>query len=204
MILKFDHIAYSCNKEEISSLSNILKDYSLVFCEKNVKNLKIKEKLMFEYKDNHDIYLFEHKNNYPIEVTAYSNLSFKTDKYLLFEDYIVVNTSSFINSYDFYQKIGFKDIENNFLRINTIIGNSTKIQIQNNEILDECKSNKLDSKGFCCLAFITNNIAKEKRRLDSLNIITTDIMELELHKKQMNIFFAYNEYGDICEFIGLN
>ncbi len=203
MILKFDHIAYSCNKEEVSSLSNILKDYTLVFCEKNVKNIKIKENLMFEYKDNHDIYLFEHKSNYPIEVTAYSNVADKTEKYLLFENNIVVNTSCFEKSCDFYKKIGFKDIENNFLQINTVIGNSTKIQIQNNETSVKCKSNKLDSKGFCCLAFITNNIAKERRRLDSQNIITTDIMELELHKKQMNIFFAYNEYGDICEFIGL-
>lgn len=50
---------------------------------------------------------------------------------------------------------------------------------------------------------MTNNIYKERENLCLNGLMTTDIMQLMLHGRQMKIFFAYSNQGDVCELIGV-
>ena len=59
----------------------------------------------------------------------------------------------------------------------------------------------LDTYGYCCLAFVINNSKRERKHLIDKNISTTEIQRLIVNGKTMDIFFAYNHLGDICEFV---
>ena len=201
MILKFDHIAFTCSKDEIDEILGSLKGYNQVFYNTDIPNLEIKHKLMSYWCDTHDILLLEREGEYPIEITAYEQTGFEKEKYEIRDNIIIVNTSSLSESIDFYRAIGFKQSDDCELTINPVIGNNNIILHLNK--LDSIM-NHLDNRGFCCLAFITNSVDNEKRKLDKKNISTTDIKTLRVNSKELNIFFAYNTEGDICEFISIN
>ncbi len=206
MIVKFDHIAYTCRKDEIERIREQYTGYTEVFHEIGIPNLAIKHLLMTKWKENHDIVLIEKKGALPIEITAYEDVEDSKGKYYMKDHSLTVNTLSYEDSYQFYEAVGFGKRDDNEMLIQPVM-DTMPIRIKINEKADVyswSNANGLDCRGFCCLAFITNKIAKEKERLDRKKIRTTDIMPLELHGRKMRIFFADNDFGDICEFIGVS
>lgn len=199
MILKFDHLAFSCIKDKLNESITNFSDYESVFIEHNLPNLLIKEQLM-QYKGaTHDIALLNHKEKLSIEITAYDEVGDLVGKYDIKDNSIIVTTSSVKSSALFYEAIGFKHNSDNCYNIHPMLDDrDINIQFKENKM---GSTNYLDSAGFCCMAFITNKANKEKKRLEKLNISTTDIMELTVNGKLLNVFFAYNEYGDMVEFI---
>ncbi len=206
MLVKFDHIAYTCRKDEIEQIRKQYIGYTEVFREIGVPNLAIKKQLMIKWKDDHDIVFMEKKDAFPIEITAYDDVEDSKVKYDIQDHSLNVNTLSYGDSYQFYKTIGFGKRDNNEMVIQPVM-DTMPISIKINEGADvygRSKENSLDCRGLCCLAFITNNIVKEKERLDRKSLRTSDIMPLRLHGQKMRIFFAYNDFGDICEFIGVS
>lgn len=199
MILKFDHIAFSCIKAELHETITQFWGYEPVFIEYDLPNLLIKEKLMLHKENTHDIALLRHKEKLPVEITAYDNVNDLVGKYDIKDSAIIAVTSSIQKSTFFYEAIGFKCDPDNCYRIHPML-DDRKIEIQFKESTTG-QNNYLDSAGFCCIAFITNKIDKEKVRLEKMSIYTTDIMKFKVGGKLLSIFFAYNEYGDVVEFI---
>ena len=199
MIVKFDHIAYACSRNELKAVLEKLKGYSKVFLDQNLPNLDIKHSFMNHWCDTHDIYLLTCNHSLPIEITAYKQVS-EGNKYELVDDTILVNTTSIEESMNFYKAIGFKSYNESEMLIKPIIGDR-EIKLGFNKLANTI--NYLDSAGYCCLAFVTNNAEKEKNKLEKENVCTTEVRPLCVNSKQMNIFFAYNDFGDICEFISI-
>lgn len=199
MILKFDHIAYSCTRNEFEEIMKLFRDYSQVFLDRNLSNLDIKHSFMKYWCDTHDISLLISDYCLPVEITAYDQVG-EGNKYEVDDDSIIVNTASLTDSVSFYKSIGFKDCNESEMVVKPIIGDKS-IRLRFNELPNTV--NYLDSAGYCCLAFVTNNAEKEKQKLDRKNIFTTDIKPLRVNNKQMKIFFSYNDFGDICEFISI-
>ncbi len=118
---------------------------------------------------------------------------------------IVIETGDLGSSVSFWKKFGFKaqvqDQDFAILEFSSVF-NKAGCQI----ILIYTSGQKevfLDNMGFNCLALITNSIEKEKAWLDSERIYTTDIEELVVNNKQLKIFFAKRNDGEIVEIIGL-
>ena len=204
MIIKLDHIAVTCYKKDIRQILSDYKDYQISFSETSVSNSIIKKELMSEWVSDHDIILVEKDDAIPIEITAYESIVSGIKKYELnSQNTIVTYTGNKDESENFYKSIGFKADESGSLCIKPAMGFSP-ISLELIEKPTDCyRSFKLNYEGFCCLAFVVNSSVKEKERLDKAGIKTTEIDSILLHERTMKIFFAYNEQGDFCEFIGL-
>ena len=200
MIIKFDHIAFTCNKSELKHVLNEFSQYSQVFYDKDLPNLENKRYLMDAWCNTHDIILLNSTNLYPVEITAYDHTC-SGGKYNLNNNIISVNTASFEESALFYQAIGFKYDGDSMVQMKTIMDEKPVVlSLVKSETLGK---NHLDSLGFCCLAFVSNDVRKERQKLEKKLISVTEIMTLSVNKQNLDIFFAYNNYGDICEFVSL-
>ena len=204
MIIKLDHIAYTCKKDGKENIKKRLEQYQTVFEEDNVKNLLIKKDLMDNWQEDHDLSLMEKEDDLPVEITAYEKVSKADGKYKPINNRIWVATNSKPASIFFYEKIGFRGTGEG-MQIKPLMGISPiDIELHEKSPLElDFKNHYLDTEGYCCLAFVTNQINREIERLKRCDISTTEIMNLTLHDRSMSIFFAYNDQGDICEFIGI-
>lgn len=121
---------------------------------------------------------------------------------------IIVKTENIKESVLFWEYFNFKplSIEKDIalLQFNSLFTNDVYQII----LKKEKRVNRpfyLDSKGFNCLAFITNSVEKEKKSLEKEGIKVTEIIkEFNLNKKRLNIFFAIGPSGEIIEIIGIN
>lgn len=202
MIIKFDHIAYSCNRHEMNTVLEMFSGYHIIFHETNLKNISIKKGLMGSWADTHDMMLLNRDNYLPVEITAYDKTIRGNDKYKVENESITIFSSSIIDAKTFYKAVGFNEISKDIMVLKTLLGEVVTIKFELVSVPPQSDHRtRLDSKGYCCLAFVTNNAEKEKRKLDKCGISITEIMKLIVNGRALNIFFAYNEWGDIVEFI---
>ncbi|MCX6984811.1 MAG: hypothetical protein NT118_08695 [Lentisphaerae bacterium] len=61
----------------------------------------------------------------------------------------------------------------------------------------------LDDDGFNCIAFVSNSSAKEKSILSGMNFRTTEIEQLRINGRPLNIFFAIGPCGELVEIVSL-
>jgi len=112
---------------------------------------------------------------------------------------IIFKTNSIIQSEKFWICLGFNKINENTLEFSSIF-NKKKYQI----ILEEDKEIselKLDYHGFNCIAFISNSIEEEKLKLQKENYFVSDIEEISIKEKKLNLFFCRGPANEIIEII---
>ena len=103
MIMKFDHIAFSCSRTEIDEKLKQFSSYEKVFYEKDLPNIEAKKDLLSNDAPYHDIILLKHTSRgIFMELTAYEEVS-GTAKYDLEEQAVIVHTSSIESSINFYK-----------------------------------------------------------------------------------------------------
>lgn len=110
MILKFDHIAFSCRRSELTNVFQRFSGYEQVFFEKNLLNIAAKKKLLSdEALMDHDIVLLQSvkTGDVPIEITAY-DVTVGPAKYDIDGQTIIAYTDNVTESSKFYETIGFK------------------------------------------------------------------------------------------------
>lgn len=200
MILKFDHISYSCKQECENNVS--FETYNEVFCEKNLLNLQIKKELLECESKHHTIKMLNSSENYPIEITSYPNCNQNGRKYELINGEIAVYTSNPEKTLQYMKNIGFRQVEDNLLQLKPML-DAGPVMVR--VIYDERVPLKwfLDYEGFGSLAFVVDNAVKYKRKLEERGIYVTDAQQLCVNGKNLNIFFSISESGEIVEFISL-
>ncbi len=112
---------------------------------------------------------------------------------------IIFKTNNIIQSKKFWMCLGFSKINENILEFSSIF-NKKKYQI----ILEEDKKNsdlKLDYCGFNCIAFISNSIEEERIKLQKENYFVSDIEEISIKEKKLNLFFCRGPANEIIEII---
>ncbi|HJP17159.1 MAG: hypothetical protein CMD96_06885 [Gammaproteobacteria bacterium] len=121
---------------------------------------------------------------------------------------IIIKTENIKESVLFWEYFNFKPISIEkkfaFLQFNSMFTNDV-YQIILKKEKNVNRPFYLDSKGFNCLAFITNSAEKEKESLEKESIKVTEMVKkFNLNKKLLNIFFAIGPSGEIIEVIGIN
>lgn len=204
MILAIDHVAYTSNSinQDIDIFTQ--NGYTIDFDVKNIPNPEIKKELMTDYSEIHDLMLLKKTNSYSIEILNHKN-SFSNNSFIKNSinsinsiDTLQIETTNFEKSLEFWRSFGYNE-ENNLLVFNSIF-QSSKLYLSLNET-DTANKTTLDTTGFNCIAFITNNINRECKRLNSLGYQTTSLNNISFNNKNMTVAFVISDQKEIVELI---
>jgi len=119
---------------------------------------------------------------------------------------MVVRVRDVDESSKFWQCLGFMQVEegNGFARLEF---RSRLEKATFGLYLQRCaevkKKHFLDDAGFNCIAFVTSSIKNEKQMLEYKGFVTTEIEELMVDDKLLDIFFTKGPSGELVEIIGV-
>lgn len=198
MIVKFDHISFSCQYDKPAD--EIVKDYTQEFIARNLQNLSIKSNFLQDNHAYHAISLYQCKGKYPIEITAYPRCSGENKKYKVMDNEIIVFSKNVVLTTAFFEVVGFNRMEGGKLELLPIM-EQKKVVLQVKEA--DTGAVYLDKAGFGSLAFVVDRVEKHKKQLENSGYLVTDIESLTVNEKELKICFAANDAGDIVEFIGI-
>lgn len=128
-----------------------------------------------------------------------SNQGFRFNK-------LIVKAANIKKSIIFWGRFGFKVVEEGGdfakLELKSLLDQSTyQVFLQESDYKDDKPC--LDDRGFNCIAFVSNSAKNEKDFLNKKGIETTEIEEINLNHKRLDIFFAIGPSGELVEIIGV-
>ncbi len=201
MIVKLDHISYSCAYGEEETVKASFAGYEEIFREENIENLLIKSEFMQNQAKEHCLYMLSKEGCCPVEITSYPVSCSGRERLTLEEDAICVRTSDVQETRGFYEALGFGEKEDRMSLKPLLDRTETNIRIVQDP--GAAASFYLDQKGFGILAFVVDNGKKQKKQLESAGIYVTDIQELSVNGRNLKICFAKSKAGDLVELIGI-
>lgn len=197
MILKFDHISYSCKLDD--NTDALLTGYTQAFSEKALPNIEAKKTFLKKQDTVHDIALYHCEGKYPIEVTAYPNCSGANKKFEMNDTFITVYSQNMEETIAFYKALGFK--EDGTMLALTPFMESQKVNLQVKE--SDTGDVFLDQKGWGSLAFVVDKVERHQKQLEKQGYFVSGVDTLTVNGKLLKICFASNQAGDIVELIGV-
>ena len=201
MIVKFDHISFTCFLGDEEAAMKEFAGYEQAFCENNVVNLDIKKDFLELDSHMHDLYMLTKEGGYPIEITSYNQCTEGKNRLHVSGGEFVIKSKDVKETEDFYANLGFV-MEQQVMRMKPFLDkDAVTIRIEQDGDLSD--KTYLDQKGWGILAFVTDNAERQKRQLDKAGVYTTSVQELPVNGKKLKIFFAESKVGDLVELIGI-
>ncbi len=205
MILKIDHVSFSCDEKE-NFINCIPEDYFISFSEIDLPNVECKRKLLLGQENaTHNIFMFQNDaGNIPIEVTQYHVTAGKSEIIVDKSD-IYIPTCDITESMRFYMCFGMKAIEKSaegvVLELSTFL-DKTSLRIH---LTKSAKTRKpyLDVDGFSSIGLFVDCIEAEASKLCNEGYAFTGISPLTVNGNVMKVAFFYGKTGDIVELITL-
>lgn len=205
MILKFDHVAYTCNYESENRSLQKFYDHKIIFRENKLKNLQNKMEFLTNKDLYHNIIYLEKDCNIPIEITSYKSIEDQYCDISVIDNKVEIWSCNLAESIKFFSLLGFKmqDESEKYCNLTfyTIFEKSPVfLEIKKS---DQYKGWCLDNKGYCCLAFLADNAQKESIKLSSLGYLCTDIESLTVNGRRLEIFFVQGKCGEVVEIFSI-
>jgi hypothetical protein len=209
MIVKVAHLVM--NVEDSQEQHEILKSigYSKSFSPGDVSNPENKKDLMYEWTDLQHLFLYDKDESIPIELIDYGHTAPQYGRYELPSlgpssdrknfDNLNIKTSSINLSNQFWGDIGFEPESHTELSYNPPM-NEFELTIKLEE-KTSLGSSYLDSKGFCCLAFVTTSVESDLTNLSDAGYSTTKIKKVEFSDHSAKVAFITGPCGEIVELI---
>ena len=205
MIVKFDHVSYSCALGEEEKVRGMFEGYHTEFHEVDLKNMPMKFPYMHTRQEKHNIMLLSKADSYPVEITAYVICRERQEsgfsKYVVNHDLIEVYSVNPEKTKAFFELVGLKTDEEGTFWIKPMLDERTlKIKV--------CQAKQdrkvyLDEEGFGSLAFVVDNAKKHREQMLNGGFSCSEIEELLVNGKKLKIFFTNSPTNEIIEFIGL-
>ena len=204
MIVKFDHISYSCACFEEEKVRQMFAGYEAQFHEVDLVNMSMKYKYMHKVQEKHNIMLITKTENWPVEITAYESCEKKKDsfdKYVLKEDLIEIYSEYPEKTEEVLLLLGMKKSEEGVWELKPLL-DDRKLRIQ---VIKAQNARKvyLDEEGYGSLAFVVDNAKKQREQFINSGYECSEIEELSVNGKILKIFFTNSPTNEIIEFIGL-
>lgn len=204
MILKLDHITYTCRRRDVKAvLEDKFPHYQLEFKD-TVSNLAIKEPLLRNCSPTHDLYYLTSVDNIPIEITAYDEIFPRPPFYRLENRTIVQECPDKQAALLFYQSfLGLAEPIYGKLSMQNILDKEKyHVDIKQNDIETITGGHRrLDVAGFVSLAFLVNHMDDLRTALLQKGYECTEIAALTVNNRALNIFFVLGPNSEIVEFI---
>lgn len=201
MIVKFDHISFSCTFADEEMIVKNFAGYEEVFSENNLCNLEIKEPFLREKLDTHNIFMLQKEKCYPIEITSYERCQKSKGRLNVEADRICIKTADAELTEQLYKSLGFRG-ENGILEYKPLL-DSEAVKLQIIQDSQAATTTCLDDAGYGILAFVVDNSKKQKKQLEEAGFAVTEIQELAVNEKLLKICFVKSKAGDLIELIGI-
>lgn len=201
MIVKFDHISYSCSIVEKDSVykQKFAGKYKILFEEIGLKNIQGKQRLFYQHHQYHDLIMLLSERYLPVEITAYEDCKKEKERFFIEQGRIVVETAKAQETEAFFREFGFKR-QGEFMILKPIL-DKQEIVLEIRETMQEYYS-RLDNHGFTSLAFWSNNLHSEKRKLETAGYEVTPVEELMVNHRKLKLCFVVGKQQEIVELIG--
>lgn len=206
MILKFDHISYSCSSE-LDVKNNVPAHYTEAFRNMELDNIPCKMKYLKFKSPKHNIIMLVPKafqsagiaievTQYPKVVHGVENLSFK--EYTIFWNVVDV-----VSARRLFLSLGAKEESSaNSLVLSPFL-DKKKIFIQLIENTTCVREPFLDISGFSSIGLFVDNIPKHLEQCVAAGFQTSDISPIKVQEKWMNIAFVEGKNGELVELISI-
>lgn len=118
---------------------------------------------------------------------------------------MIIETRDINNSTTFFECLGFRFFqkENDYVVLDytSIFKDDCQLYLKKNDSINN--KHYLDDRGFNCIALISTSAINEKEYLDKKGIRTTEIENFTVNRKNLDIFFAVGDSGELAEIIGI-
>lgn len=204
MIIGVDHVSLSVT--DISKAISYLepKGFICKFMEMDVLNNPAKKPLLSRYKARHDFALFVPRTPGPsIEAINHGCISSCVGAFDYMDDYIVIKTNDIQQEQFFWEQVfSFKDIGGGFFILKGLTKNlSCKVMFVEE---DNVSSATLDSEGYACMAFLTNNLLTDVNQLlNNGAMAMTSPFTICSNGYMLDVVMFRTPGGAICELIQL-
>lgn len=206
MIYAIDHVALACSDAPSACAQVSLWGYTKVFSAMGVSNPLIKKPLMKDWCDKHDLFYFQKKGAFNIEVIRYDSTheggSFLDAKPL--GESIELFAKDLEAGYGFWSLLGLKLVrkEPDHYRCSFCTPFSPEVSFIISRRLSNDGNNALDTAGFNCIAFVSTSLQQDRKSLLDSGVKTTRIENVQINDKKLSIFFAEGDSGEKVEIIG--
>lgn len=207
MVIKFDHVSYSCEMNE--DYSHILtSDYFEVFREVGLPNAPCKNILLCNGANKHDIVLYHSKTGgLPIEITAYPNMNSQFTYMSISENVIIINVNDLKTAINFFScfdmVVTTTGVNFSVLRIVTVLDKiAFYIKLIEKEII--CNKAALDNKGYSSVALFVDNVERILKKCEQKGFSITEISPVYVNGRKLLVAFAIGRNMEIVELISLN
>jgi hypothetical protein len=206
MILKFDHISYSCDATTDVS-QHVPAHYKEIFRETDLDNIPCKIKYLQFNSSKHNIFMYESKNDdgadLPIEITQYPQIAVGSTPLRLEGRTIIWEVADVESARKLFLCLGAQEeTEKNKLRIVPFL-DKTKILIHFVENISCTRKPFLDISGFSSIGLFVDSVQKYLTKLSKAGFTVSGISPIEVHGKQMNIAFVEGRNGELIELISM-
>lgn len=206
MVLKFDHISYSCD-ESFDYRSVIPEEYEEQFVERNLQNIRCKEKFLQYGSGMHNIFMLDSKeNNIPIEITQYPMVSGANSNLILDKSKIYWYVKELEEAVKFFSILGMKVIARDE---NSVELSITPFLDKKEYVIHFLRESKketvpyLDVQGFSSVGLLVDSAEKNLKKISQKGFYVTEISKLKVNGKWLDIGFAEGKNGEIVELISL-
>ena len=199
MVLKVDHISYSCSTKKEAEES-LPEGYEEEFIETDIPNIQCKKELLHYDNPVHTLRMMKRqKGGVPIEITEYRQVGQEETGMNLEGDILWIDTPDIGSTAAFFRTLGFAGQEE--LVISPILDReSFRICLRSVPYRREAC---LDSMGYTSLALFVDDLHREVRRLEEEKIRTTGISPLTVQDRDLEISFVIGSCNEIVELISL-
>lgn len=201
MILKFDHISFSCTKENAKSTS-VVAGCKPEFQELSLRNLDCKQTFFKDAHPDHDIYMYAGAQTIPIEVTAYDTCHLGRDSMTVEKERIILYSPEPERTAQFLMLFGLREVrrsEGEFVLEGRFVLGGVVVGVRKADAVEW----RLDKEGWSSLGFLAGDARKELDRIRAAGCDVTDVEELEVNQRLLRIGFCVGPFGEIMEVISI-
>lgn len=200
MLIKIDHVSYSCDGQFDYKIFYDM-GYDTEFCEERLENIECKKNLLKYKAELHNIYMLTKEDRIPIEITMYDRVD-KIDTGLsLNGNTLEWKVCDIGKAEEFLMLFGAKKEKESELILKGFFDKAPlRIKLTENYNKNEPY---LDIDGFSSLGLVVDNVNRELVKMKGKGYFVTDVNEIIVNKKKMEIGFVVGENNEIIELISV-
>lgn len=206
MVLKFDHISYSCANE--IKIYEILNSYNKDFEEKELQNIDCKKSLLQYDSKVHNIIMYRPKEyGMPIEITQYPVVKYNNVSISFRENELIWYVRDLEAAYSFFECIDANKIDEAedilLLQFRPFL-DDIPINIKLKKKANINAPGYLDVEGFSSIGIFVDNIQKYTEIYRNKGFFTTSISSIVVDSKKLDIVFSKGKNNEIIELISMS